>query len=280
MKLKSLIWTLGLKPKAKVYGTKTLEFRLSKDGNIAFEKWLHPKDYFRPFDQNLVDQLRRFIRPGDTVIDIGAHCGDFSVPLALAAGKSGAVFAWEPNPYVFSVLEKNAQWNVDKTNIVPIQAAAAKINGHLEFHYSDPGFCNGGCLAGISRWQHGHPYRLRVPALRVTDWMTQRHPERLTRVRFIKIDAEGFDYEVLQSLEAIIRQQKPFLHVEFYQHLTAQRRKELWRYLDELGYHVYHTEGGYGVEPGRQIAEKDVLNWPHYDVLGMPKEQPSMRAAA
>ncbi len=280
MKLKSLLWTLGIKPKPQVYGTKLMRIELAKDGEIEFEKWLHPKDYFRPFEQNLVDQLRQYIQPGDTVIDIGAHCGDFTVPLALAAGKSGIVLAWEPNPYVFSVLDKNANLNRDKTNIVPVQAAAARTNGFLEFHYSDPGFCNGGCFEGISRWKHGHPYRLTVPARRVTDWLTQRYPERLSRVRFIKIDAEGFDLEVLRSIEAIIRQQRPYLHVEMYQHLTIERRQELWRYLNQLGYDIYHSQGGYGVEPGVSIAEGDVMNWYHYDVIALPNRSASLSAAA
>lgn len=280
MKLKSLLWTLGLKPKAHVYGTKPVRFTLAKEGEIEFEKWQHPKDYFHPFEQLLVDQLRQFIRPGDTVIDIGAHCGDFTVPLALAAGDSGVVFAWEPNPYVYSVLEKNAKLNRGKTNIVPVQAAAATANGFLEFNYSDPGYCNGGCFEGISRWKHGHPYRLTVPARRVTDWLTQRYPERLSRLRFIKIDAEGYDLQVLQSIEAIVRQQRPYMLVEVFQFLSLERRQTLWRFLDQLGYDIHHTVGHYGVEPGVHIAETDVMNWRHYDVVALPRRKGSMRVAA
>ena len=280
MKLKSLLWMFGLKPKPQVYGTESLRFQLSQDGEIAFEKWQHPKDYFHPFDQLLVDQLRRWIAPGDTVLDIGAHCGDFTVPLALAAGPSGIVFAWEPNPYVYRVLEKNSRLNLTKTNIVPVEAAAARNNGYLEFQYSDPGFCNGGCFDGISRWKHGHPYRLTVPARRITDWMTQRYPERLSRVRFIKIDAEGYDFEVLKSIEAILYQQHPFLHVEMYRYLPEARRVELWQFLHQLGYDLHRTEGGYGVEPGEAIAKSDVMKWEHYDFLALPSHRFIERAAA
>ncbi len=119
-----------------------------------------------------------------------------------------------------------------------------------------------------------------VPARRVTDWITQRYPERLSRVSFIKIDAEGFDLEVLRSVEAIVRQQKPYLHVEMYQHLPIERRQELWRYMSQLGYDIYHTEGGYGVEPGVMIQEGDVMKWAHFDVIALPKARASNRAAA
>ncbi|MCU0715734.1 MAG: hypothetical protein MUD03_06360 [Pirellula sp.] len=121
MKLKSLLWTLGLKPSVRKYGTERLDFHLDREGPIAFERWLHPKDRFVAFGQTYVDRLRQYVRPGDAVLDIGAHCGDFTVPLALAAGPSGIVFAWEPNPYVFDVLAKNAALNTHATRIVPVR---------------------------------------------------------------------------------------------------------------------------------------------------------------
>ncbi len=96
-----------------------MRFSLPVDGEIDFESGFIRKTIFLPFSQSLVDQLRQWIEPGDTVIDIGAHSGDFSLPLALAAGRRGIVFAWEPNPYVFEVLEKNTRLNTDRTQIIP-----------------------------------------------------------------------------------------------------------------------------------------------------------------
>jgi hypothetical protein len=42
MKLKSLIWTLGIKPRTKRYGTRALRFTLPVEGEIEFEKWQPP----------------------------------------------------------------------------------------------------------------------------------------------------------------------------------------------------------------------------------------------
>ena len=52
--------------------------------------------------------------PGDAAIDIGAHTGDTALPVALAVGPQGAVFALEPNPFTYKVLIANAGLNREK----------------------------------------------------------------------------------------------------------------------------------------------------------------------
>jgi FkbM family methyltransferase len=275
MKLKSLIWTLGMKPRQQVYGTRRVDLELAQEGVVSYEKWCHPKDYFTPFDQILIDQLREFIQPGDSVIDIGAHCGDFTLPLALAAGPQGAVFAWEPNPFVYAVLEKNSQLNRRKTNIIPHNAAVSDVNGPIEFHYSDPGYCNGGEFKKLSRWRHGHPFRLTVTGHRLNEWLVQKYPERLSKIRFIKVDTEGNDLSVLQSIEAIIRQQRPTIHAEMFKQLTIEQRQAFFDFFDRLGYECHMTERGHGVEPKIRFDKSDVMRWEHFDFIAIPNKRAS-----
>jgi tRNA A58 N-methylase Trm61 len=52
----------------------------------------------------MIDELRKYLRPGDTAIDIGAQVGDTTVPMAFAVGKEGCVFGLEPNDHTFAVL--------------------------------------------------------------------------------------------------------------------------------------------------------------------------------
>jgi FkbM family methyltransferase len=51
-----------------------------------------------------VDFYQRFLTKGAVAIDIGAHTGDTTVPMALAAGNTGLVLAFEPNQYVYKIL--------------------------------------------------------------------------------------------------------------------------------------------------------------------------------
>jgi len=160
VKLKELPYLLGLQPGPKTYAHKLKKFDLPSDGVIEYAQWLHPHETEKEFTQQSVNDLRKFLSRGDVAIDIGAHTGDSTVPIALAVGKTGCVFALEPNRYVFPVLKKNAELNTATTNIIPLMFAATPEDAEMEFQYSDSGYCNGGRFEGMSKWLHGHAFKL------------------------------------------------------------------------------------------------------------------------
>ena len=140
MKLKELFYILGVKPKPQKYGYKVRHFNLPKDGNVEYAEWLHPSEKQKSLNQKQIDALREFLKPNDIAIDIGAHTGDTTLPMALAVGKGGCVFALEPNPYVFPVLEKNSKLNMEKTNIIPLMFAAVAEDCNMFLNILTQGF--------------------------------------------------------------------------------------------------------------------------------------------
>ena len=54
-----------------------------------------------------VELLSRLVRPGDVVVDVGAHIGTETVPLAKRVGSSGHVIAFEPQKHLFHLLRAN-----------------------------------------------------------------------------------------------------------------------------------------------------------------------------
>jgi FkbM family methyltransferase len=270
MKPKELLYLLGIrKPEPRVYGHEVVSFDLPRDGRVEYARWLHPLVQREPVRQAEVDGLRTFLSPGDVVIDIGAHGGDTTVPLGLAVGPTGAVLACEPNRYVFPVLEANARLNADKTRIIPYCYAATPEDGKMTFEYSDPGFCNGGRHEGISRWRHGHVFDLEVEGVNLDRFLSARHPDLLARLRYVKVDAEGFDRAILESLRGLITRLRPRLRSEFFKRLSREQRVAQLRTITSMGYRVTRVDGDLGAE-GEPVTEGNVMAWKHFDVFATP----------
>ena len=273
MKAKEFIYLLGLKPKPKTYGFVIETHDLPREGRLEVARWSHPGAYrLAPAQvQATVDHLRRFLRPGDVAIDIGAHAGDTTIPMALAVGPTGVVLALEPNPYVFPVLQRNAGLNLAKATIMPLMFAAMRVDGRYEFQYGEEGYCNGGYHEGMSKWLHGSAFKVEVEGRNVQDFLTQQHPGLIPRLRFIKIDSEGFDLAILETLEELIRRQRPFLQVEMFslRKSTPSYRLKLYDRLAGLGYDVHRMEGA-GNFLGDRVTPENLMRWNVYDVFCVP----------
>jgi FkbM family methyltransferase len=270
MKLRELIYLLGIRPTPRVYPYEVVTFELPRDGRVQYAQWLHPAESRKVIRQEAVDEIRRFVAPGHVAIDIGAHSGDTTIPMALAAGPEGCVLAVEPNPYVFPVLQKNAELNPGKVNIVPLMIAATTEPGEVDLEYSDAGFCNGGLHDGISKWRHRHPVKLRARGENLQSYLVEHFPTLVPRIRFLKVDAEGYDYRILASLRELISSQLPFIKAEVFGLLSRAQRERLYDLLVELGYDVFVVESDARYR-GAKLGRDHVMTQRHYDVFCVPR---------
>jgi FkbM family methyltransferase len=269
MKLKEVLYLFGWKPSIRTYDSSIESFHLSEFGKIEYAQWLHPGEKKKIITMPVIEELRTFLKAGDVAIDIGAHTGDTSVPIALAVGKTGCVLSLEPNPYVFKVLARNASLNSDKTNIVPLPFAAMPTDGFFEFEYSDSGFCNGGLHEGISRWRHGHAFQLKVEGKNLQEFLKTHFPDAISRIRFIKIDAEGYDFHILKSLESLIDQCRPFMKAEVFKLTDLEYRRHMFEFLQSRGYKIFHVESESHYR-GEKLIPANLMKWKHYDIFCEP----------
>jgi FkbM family methyltransferase len=94
--------------------------RVDPDDTVV-GRWLREVGWFEPTETRLIHRL---VKPGDTVVDVGANIGYYTLQLARLVGPAGRVFAFEPEPRNFDLLRRNV-WENDYDNVTLVQAAVA-----------------------------------------------------------------------------------------------------------------------------------------------------------
>ena len=95
-----------MKTKTKIFIAEVarggVNWRLNLTEGIDFSIYL-----LGAFEPITVAACARLIKPGDTVLDIGANIGALALPMARMAGPSGKVYCFEPTDYAFKKLTAN-----------------------------------------------------------------------------------------------------------------------------------------------------------------------------
>ena len=259
---------LRKKKEFKEYDFRIVDFTLPEDGTVQYAQWLHPGEFGNEVKQESVNFYRRYVKSGDFIIDIGANEGDTTVPMALAAGKQGLTLALEPNPHVFKVLEVNARLNPKTTNIIPLNFAATAYDGEFTFGSGDPSYGNGGIVGFTHNQARNVRYQFSVTGKNMENYLRQNYGPDLKRLTFIKIDAEGYDKEIIKTITGIIREFRPTIVTECFGPSTGAEKKELLDLLTGLNYSVYRLRDFLDTkpEPVIEFAGKDT-----FDVLALPQ---------
>ena len=271
MRARNLVQLLGIRGGARHYPYEMVPYEIGQGETVRFPQWTHPAESTKVMTPRLVDAYRALISEGDFCVDIGAHSGDTALPMAVAAGRTGCVLALEPNPFVYPVLEKTRRANAHLTHIQTIMAAAAAEEGFMEFEYSDSGYCNGGRHHGISPFRHGHAFKLKVFAINLEAELRSDFAALLPRLRFIKVDAEGYDLEVLKSIEGVVREFRPVIKAEVFKKTDRAYREGMLEYFRGLDYSVKKIREDPLAE-GADLTMESLGAGEHYDILARPAE--------
>lgn len=146
------------------------------------------------------------IRAGDTVIDIGANLGYYTLLAADLVGQSGRVVAIEPNPQVFARLSASIAVNgfSAHTSARNVALAAAGEHGTRPFFVPAGEPKNGRFVAPGE-----DPGRLAAHGAVSDVTLGRINPDDFERVDFIKIDVEGAELAVLDHLRPLLDKFRP-----------------------------------------------------------------------
>jgi len=181
------------------------------------------------------------VEPDWVVVDIGAAIGEFTVYAAQKAS-AGEVYAYEPNPQSFAILQENLMLN----GLSNVQAFCVGVwdqagNMQLDLVNAEP-------LQGKTVFQQEEAIAAEIPVI-TFDQLVQDSVDSL--IDLLKLDCEGAEYAILMgaSAESLARVQR--IVMEYHDLDAEHEHSRLVRFLEENGFSVQlhanpvHTAIGY-----------------------------------
>jgi FkbM family methyltransferase len=178
--------------------------------------------------------VQRFLKPGMTVIDIGAHHGFYTLLMSKCVRESGRVFAFEPSPRERKTLVFHTRLN-RCTNVSIQKWALGSEETDACLHVVK------GVQTGFNSLRppavSGETYPVSVHVVRLDDWLAK---QTIGHVDFIKIDVEGGELEVFRGAPLLLeRQPRPLILGEVQDPRTTPwgyRAKDIIEHLGKKGY--------------------------------------------
>ncbi len=183
------------------------------------------------------ETIVHLIKPGMTAIDIGAHCGYFSVLMGDLVGPAGKVLSFEPNPPIAELLRRTVAINGFERRTTVHEMALGDTQGiaSLDVPRNEPK--NAHVVQGVPT-----PGMISVPLMRADQIPGAAGAD------FIKIDAEGAEEAIWRGLSGVLNQQRPLtILLEF----TSARYADPGGFLDEIqsfGFSLGEVDLARGVE--------------------------------
>lgn len=167
-----------------VPGTRPVRLRYAKSNNAV-----------NRYDALQIIWLDQHLKEGDTVIDIGAHCGAISALMAAKCGQTGKVVSFEPDPYARKILSRTFALNrsLKMPTVEPL--GCWDVDGEATL-YSD----RGNARSALALLVADVLEKLTVPTVTLDSYLSAHNLEP----QCVKIDAEGAEIRILKGATTLL----------------------------------------------------------------------------
>jgi FkbM family methyltransferase len=210
--------------------------------------WIPPRGMKK--EQGIARRFREHIRPGDTVIDVGANIGIYTMLAAELVGPSGHVHAFEPDPQSMCYLLTTINRNGLTGRVTLWNLAASDRSAHAQLYLDLKTARTTSLRANAYAPDPQRREPLGVGTAALDDLITQPP-------QFVKIDVEGAELAVLAGMARLLRDHHPVLLVE----VLPENVPAVTSFLAPLEYCVVDAESGVPLGSGEYTG----------DVLAIPR---------
>ena len=185
------------------------------------------------FETAEIEFVKRFLKPGMTVLDVGAHHGLYTLLASRLVGRTGKVIAFEPSPRERKRLAKHVRWNrLREVQIEPYALGAKSGEAKLYLTDSINDWCN-----SLRPPADGAEQIVTVPVRALDEVISQF---KLNEIDLLKLDIEGGELDALTGAEKTLTStDRPVILIEVQDHRTApwgHKGVDVIRFLEKMRY--------------------------------------------
>lgn len=153
------------------------------------------REYLCDYEEDYFDAVLKRICPSDTVFDVGAYKGIYTVFMSRAVGAGGKVVAFEPHPAYYEILVDTVRAN-NLCNVVTLQKALGNEVRQARFWISG----TGSSLQPFNTNSQSREIDVEVTTV-------DRYVESAGHTpQVLKLDVEGFELHILEGAGATLTQ--------------------------------------------------------------------------
>jgi FkbM family methyltransferase len=239
-------------------------FELKIPGLTGLKLYLDPRDnvlaptiaVFGSWEATETTWFCRVVKPGDTIVDAGANVGYYTLIGSRLVGDKGKIYAFEPEPASFALLQKNVRLN-GLTNVVLEQKALSNRKGLLKLFIAEQ---NKGDHRIYQPEGESRP-SVDVEAVRLDEYFK----DSKRGIDVIKIDTQGAEGLILEGMTGLLERQTdgPTIFMEFWPRALQ----------------------GLGTDAGALLKQLQSYHYQFYDIRpknrqGLPRVEPADLLAA
>lgn len=177
------------------------------------------------FEPNTLKLYTNIVKPGDTVLDIGANVGAHTLPLARLVGNQGKVIAFEPTRYAIGKISANIELNkelIDRISVNQVMLVADD-NERLEseIYSSWPLFEKG---KNVHPEHLGKLMNTEGAVATTLDLALKRY--KIKKIGFMKIDVDGHEYSVINGGKETLLTHRPLILMELAPYLFDPKSRQ------------------------------------------------------
>ncbi len=246
-----------------------LQWRL--DQNVYIDRCIIEQNIFEAASTHLVVER---IKPGMTVVDIGANIGYFTLLFSRLVGPTGRIIAIEPVEHLRARLIEHLAIN-NIQNVLVVDCAVGEKEGELTLFYGED--------SATSAWMDDglEPNGSANVLVRPLDAILQEYS--VETVDFIKVDIDGGEVPFLRGAEKTLRIASPEVLIEYSeinQHGAGLSTRDITKVLKQYGYEFYDEETKALFKSDADLLRK-TCNCSHsVNVLAVPKNNTAQKLSS